>query len=404
MPPLSIRSKLVLAVVGIMCVSGAASMVLVRSLYARSARGAAEEALRSAAAAYQELERQYQARMAALLDVLVLHPGLQEAFQARDRDRLQAVALPIHQALKKEHGIGHWNFVDAESRRMFLRVHLPAKRDDLVERPSLLKAMERRETSAGKELGKSAFALRVGKPMYADGRLVGYLELGEEIEHFLGRMKEQTGNDFGMFMTKRLVDSSEWARTRGGARNGWDDFPDVLLVNSTTGDPMVDQAAVTGVPPGGRTLDEESRAGSVYARAVFPVRDSSGSVVGGLVVRHDISALHAAKQEGLLQAMAFFAALALAASVLTWLLVDRLIFRRLKAMMGTMEDASVRLAGGDFDVAAAVHSSQRDEIGHFETFFGEFLGLVGTTLRALVERKRQGARAAAAPAHLAPER
>jgi hypothetical protein len=403
MRSLSIRSKLVLAVVGIMCVSGVASTALVRMLYARSARGAAEEALRSAASAYQELERQDQARMTALLDVLVLHPGLQEAFLARDRDRLQAVALPIQLALKKEHGIGHWNFIDPESRRMFLRVHLPAKHDDLIERPALLKAMERRETSAGKELGKSAFALRVGKPMYADGRLVGYLELGEEIDHFLGRMKEQTGNDFAMFMNKKLIDSSEWARTRGKERNGWDDYADVLLVNSTTSDPMVDPETMASVPAAGRTLAEESRGGSVFARGVFPVRDASGAVVGGLVVRHDISALHAAKQEGLLQAVGFFVVLALAASALAWLLVDRLIFRRLQHMMGTMEDASLRLAGGDFDVAHVVRSTSLDEIGRFEAFFGEFLGLVGNTLRALVERKRQAARAPPAPARQAVE-
>jgi len=389
MRSVSIRVKLVLVILVIMAVSAAASTVLVRALYARSSRAASAEALHGAAAAYEELERQDIARMSAIVDVLAAHPGIREAFAARDRDRLQAVSLPIHAALKAEHGIGHWNYVDSDTRRMFLRVHLPAKHDDVIERATLLKAMERREMSAGKELGKSAFALRVGKPVIVEGTLVGYIELGEEVDHFLARMRQQTGNDFAMFISKKLIDASEWARTRGTARNNWADFPDVVVVKSTTEDAIVDAAAVAGGGGSAQTLEEQARDGAVFARAVFPVRDSTGAVVGGLVVRHDISALYGSMWQGLLQAIAFFVVLAAVASLVAYLLVDRMIFRRLRAMMSMMEDASMRLAGGDYNVAGTMKgAASDDEIGHFETFFGTFLGLVGNTLRTLVERTR----------------
>lgn len=309
----------------------------------------------------------------------------------------------IHTVLKGEHGIGHWNYVDSETRRMFLRVHLPAKHDDVIERPTLLRAIERREMSAGKELGKSAFAIRVGKPLIIEGRLVGYIELGEEIDHFLGRMKQQTGNEFAMFISKKLIDASEWARTRGTTRNTWSDFPDVVVVNSTTQEPLVSAAALAGDGGTGQTLDEQAQDGKVFARAVFPVRDSTGAVVGGLVVRHDISGLYAAMWQGLLQAIAFFVALAVVASLVAYLLVDRMIFRRLRAMMSTMEDASIRLAGGDYSVVGTVQASREDGIGSFEAFFGNFLGLVGNTLRSLVERTRQ-ARPPAPPTAQVPGR
>jgi hypothetical protein len=399
---MSIRSKLVFAIVLIMAVSAAASLVLVRTLYGRSARAASVEALQGAAAAYAELERSETARMGAIVDMLNAHPGIREAFAARDRERLQAVSLPIHKVLKGEHGIGHWNYVDAEAKRMFLRVHLPAKFDDVIERPTILKAIERREASAGKELGKSAFALRVGKPLIIDGRLVGYIELGEEIDNFLGRMKQQTGNDFAMFIQKKRIDASEWARTRGSNRNNWEDLKEVVVVNSTTPDAVVDEASVAGLGADGRTLDEQTKDGSVYSRAVFPVRDSSGTVLGGLVVRHDISHLHRAMWEGLMQAIGFFVALAIVASLVAFLLVDRMIFKRLRAMMATMEDASMRLAGGDYSVAASVKATSTDEIGRFEGFFGNFLGVVGNTLRSLVDRSRKAQVAAAPPAQPAP--
>jgi hypothetical protein len=97
-------------------------------------------------------------------------------------------------------------------------------------------------------------------------------------------------------------------------------------------------------------------------------------------------------QAGLLRALGLLGALAILASVLVYPIVDRLIFRRLRSMMGTMEDMSVRLAGGDYKVAYVQKSPRKDEIGGFETFFGDFLRLVGNTLRTLSDRQKQQAR------------
>ncbi len=384
----SIRAKLVLAILVVLGASGAASAVLVRELYMRSVRAASEEALRGASAAYEDLERNDIERLSTALDVLVANPALRDAFAARDRDRLQAIAAPIHLALKTDHGIGHWNFIEPESKKMFLRVHLPNKFGDLIERQGLARAMARQETSSGKELGKSEFALRVGRPFFMDGKVIGYIELGEGINHFLGQMKVQTGNDFAMFISKRFIDESEWARTRGTQRNTWKEWPDAVVVNSTTPDQMVDEGAF-GAADASKILGEVESNGSAFARGVFPVRDASGTVVGGLVVRHDITGLRTGMRAGLLQALGFEIALALVAALLVYLLVDRLIFRRLRGMMATMQDLSIRLAGGDYGVGAAVRPTRDDEIGGFEKFFAEFLGLVGNTLRGLAERRQQ---------------
>jgi hypothetical protein len=386
----SIRAKLVVAIVTTLGVAAAGSALLVRQLYLRTARSTAGEALRGASAAYEDLEKNEVEKLTVILDTLVANTALRDAFAARDRDKLQAIALPIHQVLKADHGIGHWNFVDAETKRMFLRPHLPAKHDDVIERPALNKAIERRENSVGKELGKSAFALRVGRPFWgADGKLIGYIELGTEVDHFLGRMKMQTGNDFAMFIQKKLVDESEWARTRGKAKNTWNDWPTVVLANSTTSDELLDEAAIAGAGADGTILDEVERNGAYFARGVFPVRESSGKIVGGLVVRHDVTALHADMQLGLLRALLLLGGLAIVASILVYPVVDRLIFRRLRTMMGTMEDMSVRLAGGDYSVGSVQRPLRKDEIGGFESFFGDFLRLVGNTLRTLSDRQKQ---------------
>ncbi len=391
-----IRVKVVLAVVATMAVAGVAAVFLVRQLYERGARAASEQALRGAAAAYEDLERADVAKLAATLEGLLAHPGLREAYLARDRARLLALAAPIFQGLKAEHGITHWYFLEPEpSRRCFLRVHAPAKFDDVIDRATLARAIAKREMAAGKELGRTAFALRVVRPFVIDGKVVGYMELGEEIDHFLGRMKAQTGDEVAMFISKKYLDQAEWVRVRGSARNNWNDWPEVVVVDSTTSEPIVDASAISGDIATGRLLDESERNGSVFVRGAFPVRDAGGQVVGGLVARRDITALHAGMQAGILRALGFVALLTLVASALVYLLVDRLIFRRLKMMMSTMEDASECLAGGDYDVGAGLKPARQDEIGDFETFFGKFLRLIGTRLRGLAEQKRGQARAVA---------
>jgi len=392
-PTVSIRAKLVLAVLLTMAVAGAAVSWLVREAYERGGRIASEQAVRAAAAAYEDLERAESAKLAATMDGLLAHPGLREAFVARDRARLLALAAPIFQGLRSDHNITHWYFLEPEpSRRCFLRVHAPAKFDDVIDRATLLRAISRREMAAGKELGKTAFALRVVRPFLVDGKLAGYLELGEEIDHFLTRMKAQSGDDVAMFISKKHLDHAEWARVRGASRDNWGEWPEVVVVDSTAADPIVDAPAIAlaSSSPGAALLEELDRGAQVFIRGVFPVRDASGQLVGGMVVRRDISALHASMQSGVARALALVAILALLAAGLVYLLVERLIFRRLQGMMGHMEEASLCLAGGDYDVGAGMQPARRDEIGAFEAFFADFLRHIGTTLRGLAARRQEG--------------
>jgi hypothetical protein len=384
---LSIRATIVLAIVAAVGVSGFASAVLVRDLYDRSARAASEQVVRGAAAAYEDIEQNHVARLSSTLVALAANPTLREAFLARDRDRLYTAAAPIFRELKASHGITHFRFIEPEpSRRCFLRVHAPSQYGDVVERATLAQAVATGHPSSGKELGRNALALRVVRPLLVDGRVAGYLELGEEMDHFLLRMKARLGDDLTMFVFKQHFDLAEWTRTRGTGRNSWDDRPDVVVVNSTTSESMVDDAAVLGISASPRVLDEVEHGSSVFVRGVFPVRGAGGNMVGGVVVRHDITALHTGMLQGRRLAFGLMIGLAAAAAALVYLLLQRLVFRRLQDMIGTMKDLSARLAGGDYDVGSAVCATGDDEVGRLEAFFGDFLRLVGRTLRDLSGR------------------
>jgi hypothetical protein len=276
-------------------VSGAIRAVVVIALVLGGARVRAldgvgvQEAVRRAAAAYAELERVDVAMLSRELDALIADPAIVEPFKARSRERLLAVARPRFEALKVKHNITHWYFHEREpARTCFLRVHAPATHGDVVARDTLTQAIATQKLGAGKELGKTAFALRVVKPIRSGGVLLGYMELGEEIDHFLHRMKAATGDDYALFLDKVRVDRRELARVRGA--DHWDERRDVVLVESTLAD---ERSVDIGVPlklisDDGNALGQTRDGGRTYAFGAFPVRDAANRIVGALFVRHGV--------------------------------------------------------------------------------------------------------------------
>jgi hypothetical protein len=78
--------------------------------------------------------------------------------------------------------------------------------------------------------GKIAFALRVVKPFRSEGKVIGYMEMGEEIDHFLTSIKGQTGDDYGVLVDKTRIDRAKLATVRGEDR--WDERADVVLIGA----------------------------------------------------------------------------------------------------------------------------------------------------------------------------
>ena len=249
-----------------------------------------ESAVRRAATSFQKLEDADVAMLSRALDALVADPALVGPFVARDRERLLAAAKPIFEKLKVEDQITHLYFLDPEpARTCFLRVHRPEQFGDVVDRDTLLAAIATKKIGYGKELGKTAFALRVVKPVTSGGKVVGYMELGEEIDHFFDRMKHETGDDFGLLVDKQHLDRKELARVRNDDR--WEERPEVVLVNST----MWDERHVTLPVPlakleaTGALVPRWEEDGRTYVGGAFPVKNSAGHVVGALFVRHQIA-------------------------------------------------------------------------------------------------------------------
>jgi Double sensory domain of two-component sensor kinase len=392
MKNLSIQTKIALAVVACLVLMAAANAILARHNYHRDMTWAGEQAVRAADRSFRGIERREIDKLSTALDALMGEPTLAAFMAQRDRDRLLEAAAPIFKELQGRHRVTHWYFIDpAPARTCFLRVHRPALHDDVIDRQTLAAAIRTGDTAAGKELGQTAFALRVVRPFAPRGKLLGYMELGQEIDDFLERMKEETGDDFALVVEKRFLSAPAWAATRGDRRNNWADDPDVVVVDSTRGEPGVlgTSAEVADVPAGGRYLGPVELGSRRLVRGVVPVLDAAGQRVGGLFVLHDVTALRQralSEQTGVVVLMGAVAVVVLA---LLYFLVEVLVFRRLARMTQAMQRLSIRLAGGDYEVGETIRPASSDEIGRFEGFLGSFLSAIGSTLRELEKRQRR---------------
>jgi len=387
----TIRLKLIAAlVIGVVVIAGATS-VLMHFVHERAIAVAAQHEVATAAAALAAVEALEVDRMSALLEVIAADDALATRFEARDRAGLLDAARPIFDGLTAQHGVTHWYFHPPDPARegVFLRVHRPELYGDPVRRPIVARAVaERRETS-GRELGRTAYAVRVVRPWLRGDRLLGFLELGEDVHTFLARVKAMTGDELGMLLAKERLDRNAWGAVARAA-DRWDSRPELLAVQTTTGDEAILGAIgrLDEVPDAPTVLGQARRAGRSEVRGAFPLRDFGGAKIGGVVVVRDVTSLYAGVRELRARVVVLVALLAAGLAALLVFLLETLVFERLARMERVLEDLPERLARGDYDVGAS-GPERDDEIGRFERFFARALRQVGSFV-ADVRREPSG--------------
>jgi hypothetical protein len=368
MRSLSVEVKLALALTLLALAVAFVAARLTTASMERTVEAAAAVSVRHAAEVFDAEERAELEKLAATLDALLTNPELRDAFAARDRPRLLAASAPIFELMRERDGITLWYFHLPESDgTVFLRVHRPELHGDRVERATLRRAEATRELGAGK-LGKTAFALRAVRPWLVDGKAIGYVELGQEIDQFLRGMKARTGDDYGLLVKKRFLDEKAWADVLGPRQNTWNDRPEVVVLDTTSFTAgLVDfEGDVELLPDEGRVLDHVEREARAFVRGISPLRDATGRKVGALFVLHDFTPQHAALEGGASRIHATLLFLCLAGAVATFTLVHLLVFRRLALLRRGLE---ARAATETLPQARVVRLRSEDELGRLEALF-----------------------------------
>ncbi|MFN2367129.1 MAG: cache domain-containing protein, partial [Desulfurivibrionaceae bacterium] len=154
------------------------------------------------------------------------------AFLDKERERLHKVVRPFFQNFRADYDVTHLYFHTLE-RNTFLRVHFPEMHGDPIDRFTLKEAEATGSVSYGLELGPmGTLTLRVVMPWRVDGRIIGYLELGKEIDQVLAEMKKILEVDFILIVNKDHLNKDSWGKGKHGLPvegGDWNQFPDFVV-------------------------------------------------------------------------------------------------------------------------------------------------------------------------------
>lgn len=381
----SIKLKVSLVLMAMLLAAGACLLAQLTVVEDAALAHAADQSVTDANRIFTGLEQREASRLSSVLDLLMARTDLQDEFRERDREGLYAAARPEFERLEREYGITHWYFEEPEpASTVFLRVHRAELFGDKITRTTYRTSVSTKDYGTGKEVGRNGFALRVVHPYHdQEGEFLGYMELSEEMNHFLDLVKDSTGDDLALVLDKSAVDEERWndARAERGLASNWDEDPELLLADTTSERVGLEDltAPIASLADRGQVLRRKVSRGSTYVVGAFPLYDAAGNKVGAVLVENDITPLAKNLQEARNTAIALLALVGAIVVLLTLGIVDVFVFRRLAVLQRQVDGASHALANGD-SVMSAVRPGRDDEIGRFETTFQGFLHRLDSTV------------------------
>lgn len=325
--------------------------------------------------------------LGAALEVLVRDPGIKEAFLKNDRDALFRYGEPLFKNLKEKYGITHFYFITPDG-LCFLRLHNKDIYGDRINRYTFIKARDTQNTASGIELGKTAFALRVVMPYYHNEKLIGYLELGEEIDNFLNIMKDQTTDDYALIADKGMLDREDWRSVRIVAelRDNWDDSEEHLAVAQTDDGKLLekcsDEESIERVERGESGLHRFKNEGNSYVCSGFGIDDAAGRHVGAVLSPINITHFEASMNKFNDFAM-IFTGFILLASIIGVLLFSTTLTKPLSKL----EDAVRKIEAGDLETKVDIRSD--DEIGILARSFNNMTEELKNSLTSLSRKNEE---------------
>lgn len=271
---------------------------LILTIYVREQQSVDETVIRIRATAenfYEESIRYDASALRSVMDIIQRDQILKEALANRDRKKLLARSSVLFADLKRDFSITHFYFTGTD-RVNLLRVHAPSRYGDLINRMTTLAAEKSGSTAFGVELGPlGTFTLRLVTPWYDDNthELIGYVELGMEIDQVLQKLRNLFRVEVFLVVHKDQLDRNNWEngmRTMGHTID-WDRFPDVVLGSQTSQaiPSILAERLTAGDWKHENMLHAETRDGITYRIAFLPLDDAGGEHVADMILMTNIT-------------------------------------------------------------------------------------------------------------------
>jgi len=232
--------------------------------------------------------------LGAAMEVLGNDRTLRQSLAQGDREQLLQSSAHMFAELRQKFAITHLYYSDP-NRVNILRVHQPERFGDTIGRSTTLQAQQQNKTSYGVELGPlGTFTLRLVTPWLGpDGQLLGFVELGMEIDHVLRAVQRQANVKTSILIDKKFLDRQAWEagmRMLGRVPN-WDRFADMVVnIQSNENTPAdLFQLLERGLIGEQKAVVPVVAGRSEYRAVIQPLNDVTGRSVGRMVTLVDIS-------------------------------------------------------------------------------------------------------------------
>ncbi|MDH4203822.1 MAG: ATP-binding protein [Phycisphaerae bacterium] len=244
--------------------------------------------------------------------------SLQRDFLAGDRDKLLADAEARYQTFHHDYGVTHFYFHQPD-KTCFLRLHQPSRFGDVIDRHTLATAIRQDKPFYGVELGPlGTLTLRYVRPWRADGKLIGYVEMGCEIDGIREEIKDEMGLDLAVLVEKQFLDHDDWQAglKAVGRTENWDLLKGSVVAGKTLGEfpesciDYIQQNCLLKTNCYDTPVFELE--GKTYIVGHFVLMDAGAVRIGRVFVFSDITEPAAV----IAQSSLFFGAMCLAAGVL----------------------------------------------------------------------------------------
>ncbi|MCK5523487.1 MAG: response regulator [Thiomargarita sp.] len=229
------------------------------------------------------------------INFLQFDKNIQNAYQVKDREALLHHAKPYFKVIRKKYQVTHFYFINMD-KICFLRVHNPQRYGDTVPRFTLADTMRKDEPVYGIELGKfGTFTLRLVYPWRINGSLIGYIELGKEIEHITLALKKILGVELFFLIKKSFLNRADWEEglRMMGRVGDWTEFSQFVIIDKTM--PTIPKAFKKLEPLLSHSKDELKTLLNLtlnhkqYSGGFVPLIDAGNRKLGDIFVLNDVS-------------------------------------------------------------------------------------------------------------------
>lgn len=221
-------------------------------------------------------------------------PQLREAMQRGDSDTLLTLTRQRFAELREQFGISHWYFIRPD-RHTLLRVHAPQNSGDLIKRRTLADAAASGRPVSGLELGPlGTYTLRHVLPWYDGDQLLGYIEMGLEVEWFAREIEKILQVDIITAVDKAYTSESAFAagKLALGFTGYWNEHPRIAILDQGRKRLPAQLATRWNANPGGLpdtvfAVDDAARS---WSASLLPLPDHERRAVASLAILRDVTA------------------------------------------------------------------------------------------------------------------